>query len=95
MRLSQLFVKTQKESPAGEESINAQLLQRAGFVYKEMAGVYTFLPLGLRVLTKIENIIRKHMDRVGTELLMTALAPQENREATGRLETVDVLMKTA
>ncbi len=94
MRLSRLFTKTRKEAPAGEVSVNAQLLQRAGFVYKEMAGVYTFLPLGLRVLTKIENIVRKHIDRVGSEMLMTALAPTQNREATGRLETIDVLMKT-
>ena len=64
MKLSILFTKTQKQDPSGEESANAKLLIRAGFVYKEMAGVYTFLPMGLRVLTKIENIIRKHMDTV-------------------------------
>lgn len=94
MRLSTLFMHTQKNDPTGEESANAKLLTRGGFIYKEMAGVYTFLPLWLRVLTKIENIIRKHMDRVWSELLMTALAPKENREKTGRLETIDVLMKT-
>jgi len=94
MRLSTNFVKSQKENPAGEVSVNAQLLMRAGFVYKEMAGVYTFLPMWLRVLRKIENIIRKHMDRVGVEVLMTALAPKENWENTWRLDTIDVLMKT-
>lgn len=78
MKLSQLFVKTQKQDPSGEESTNAKLLIRGGFVYKEMAGVYTFLPLGLKVLSKIENIIRKHIDTVGTELLMTALSPEQN-----------------
>ena len=94
MKLSTLFTKTRKDNPTGEESTNAKLLLRAWFVYKEMAGVYTFLPLWLRVLTKIENIIRKHMDTVGTEMLMTALAPRENWEATGRIDSVDVLMKT-
>lgn len=95
MKLSQLFTKVRKEDPSHEESTNAKLLIKWGFVYKEMAWVYTFLPLGLRVLNKIENIIRKHMDTVWTEMLMTALAPKENREATGRIDTVDVLMKTS
>ena len=94
MKLSTLFTKTRKDNPTGEESTNAKLLLRAWFVYKEMAGVYTFLPLWLKVLTKIENIIRKHMDSVGTEMLMTALAPRENWEVTGRIDSVDVLMKT-
>ncbi|MEK7566452.1 MAG: hypothetical protein AAB494_02135 [Patescibacteria group bacterium] len=58
MRQSELFTKTRKEIPKDEDSINAQLLIRAGFVDKVMAGVYTFLPLGLRVFKKIENIIR-------------------------------------
>lgn len=95
MKLSTLFTKTRRDDPSWEESTNAKLLLRAGFVYKEMAGVYTFLPLWLRVLTKIENIIRKHMDTVGTEMLMTALAPKENWEATWRIDSVDVLMKTS
>jgi prolyl-tRNA synthetase len=95
MRQSQLFIKTRKEAPTDEVSKNAILLTRAGFIHKEMAGVYTFLPLGLRVLTKIENIIRRHMDAIGNELLMSSLSPRENWEKTGRAETVDVLMKTA
>ncbi len=95
MRQSQLFSKTLKELPKGEQSINAQLLIRGGYIDKLMAGVYTFLPLGLRVLNKIENIIRQEMDKIGTEVLMPSLAPQENWQTTGRLETVDVLMKTA
>ena len=94
MRQSQLFTKTRKDAPADEVSKNAILLTRAGFIHKEMAGVYTMLPLGLRVLTKIENIIRRDMDTVGNELMMTALSPKENWEKTGRIETVDVLMKT-
>jgi len=95
MRLSELFVKTMKEDPSGEVSVNAKLLTRWGFVYKEMAWVYTFLPLWLRVLNKIENIIRKHMNKVGKELVMTALAPKESRERTDRLDKVDVLMQTS
>ncbi|MEZ0208652.1 MAG: proline--tRNA ligase [Candidatus Paceibacterota bacterium] len=95
MRQSQLYTKTRKEAPSDEVSKNAILLTRAGFIHKEMAGVYTFLPLGLRVLKKIEDIIRRHMDTIGNELVMSSLAPKENWEKTGRLETVDVLMKTA
>jgi prolyl-tRNA synthetase len=95
MKQSQLYIKTRKEAPSGEEAKNAILLTRAGFIHKEMAGVYTFLPLGLRTLSKIENIIRKHMDTIGVELLMTSLAPKEMWENTGRLEVVDVLMKTS
>ncbi|MFA6608801.1 MAG: aminoacyl--tRNA ligase-related protein [Candidatus Paceibacterota bacterium] len=94
MRQSKLYIKTRKEAPADEVSKNAILLTRAGYIHKEMAGVYTILPLGLRVLTKIENIIRRHMDTIGNEVLMTALAPKEIWERTGRIETVDVLMKT-
>ena len=59
MRQSLLFTKTRKQAPRGEESINAKLLEQAGFVRKEMAGVYNFLPLGLRVIRKIENILRE------------------------------------
>ncbi len=95
MRQSQLYTKTRKEAPSDEVSKNAILLTRAGFIHKEMAGVYTFLPLGLRVLKKVEDIIRRHMDEIGNELVMPSLAPKENWEKTGRLESVDVLMKTA
>lgn len=94
MRQSKLYTKTRKDAPKDEVSKNAILLTRAGFIHKEMAGVYTMLPLGLRVLTKIENIIRRHMDEIGNELVMTALSPREVWERTGRLEVVDVLMKT-
>ena len=94
MKQTQLYTKTRKEAPSDETSKNAQLLIRAGFIHKEMAGVYTMLPLGLRVLTKIENIIRRNMDTIGNELVMSALAPRELWEKTGRLDVVDVLMKT-
>lgn len=94
MRQTKLYTKTRKEAPSDEVSKNAILLTRAGYIHKEMAGVYTFLPLGLRVLSKIENIIRHHMDAIGNELVMSALSPREVWEKTGRLEVVDVLMKT-
>jgi len=85
MRYSELFTKTLKEAPKDEKSINTQLLMRAGFIYKEMAGVYTYLPLGLRVLRKIENIIREEMENIGgQEILMTVLQPRNLWEETGR-----------
>ena len=85
MLQSQLFYKTLKEAPKDEKSVNAQLLLRGGFIYKEMAGVYTYLPLGLRVLRKIENIIREEMERIGgQEVLMTVFQPRSLWEETGR-----------
>ncbi len=85
MRYSQLFTKTLKETPRDEKSVNAQLLLRAGFIYKEMAGVYSYLPLGLRVLRKIENIIREEMENVGgQEILMSVFQPKKLWEETGR-----------
>ncbi len=94
MRQSKLHIKTRKEAPSDEVSKNAILLTRAGYIYKEMAGVYALLPLGLRVLRKIEDIIRFHMDTVASEVLLPSLSPIERWQATGRLDTIDVLMKT-
>ncbi len=94
MRYSKLFIKTKKNAKS-YDSVNATLLQKGGFVYQEMAGAYTFLTLGLRVLKKIEGIIREEMDTIGAEVLMTSLAPKELWEQTGRLNTIDVLMKTS
>ena len=92
MRQSQLFTKTQKEAPTDEVAKNAKLLIRAGFVDKLQAGVYTYLPLGLRVLKKIENIIREEMNAVGgQEIFMPSLQPKENWEKTGRWDTKDDL----
>lgn len=94
MRQTQLFTKTRKEAPADEVSKNAQLLIRGGFVHKEMAGVYSYLPLGLRVLTKIENIIRKEMDAIGgQENRFATLHPSEPWKQTGAWDGVDVLFK--
>ncbi|KKP87459.1 MAG: Proline-tRNA ligase [Parcubacteria group bacterium GW2011_GWC1_35_8] len=94
MRQSKFFTKTRKEVSADEVSRNAELLIRAGFVHKEMAGVYSYLPLGLRVLRKIENIIREEMDNVGgQEVLLSSFQPKENWEKTGRWESMDDLYK--
>jgi len=94
MRQSQLFTKTRKEAPSDEVAKNAQLLIRAGFVHKEMAGVYSYLPLGLRVLNKINNIIREEMNAIGgVELFLTALQPKEKWEKTERFNE-DVWFKT-
>lgn len=94
MLYSNIFPKTQKTDPADEESKNAKFLVRAGFVDKLMAGVYTWLPLGLRVRAKVEEIIREEMNALGAnEILMPALQPKENWEATKRWDSMDVLFK--
>lgn len=94
MKQSQLTTKTRKEAPKDEVSLNAQLLIRAGFVDKLTAGVYSFLPLGFRVLKKIENIIREEIVAVGgQEILMPTLHPKANWEQTGRWVTMDDLYK--
>jgi prolyl-tRNA synthetase len=97
IRLSQLFTKTSKNIPADETSKNAQLLIQAGYVHKEMAGVYAYLPLGLRVLENIKRIVREEMNAIrSNELIMTSLQRQEVWEKTGRWseEVVDVWFKT-
>ena len=96
MKQSKLFTKTRKESPSDEVSKNAELLIRGGFIHKEMAGVYSYLPLGLRVLKKIENIIRDEMNKVGgQEVLMSSFQPKENWEKTGRWGAMDDLYKVS
>lgn len=93
MLYSKLFGKTNKTSKE-QKSINATLLEKAGYIDQVMAGVYTLLPLGLRVLNKIENIIRDEMNKIADEILMPALTPTKLWEETNRLNTVDILMKT-
>ncbi|MFH0988066.1 MAG: aminoacyl--tRNA ligase-related protein [Parcubacteria group bacterium] len=94
MRQSKLFTKTTKQIPKDEVSVNSQLLIRAGFVNKLAAGIYTYLPLGLRTLNKIKNIIREEINAVGgQEILMPALIPKENWAKTGRWDELDVLYK--
>lgn len=96
MKQTHLFTKTRKEAPSDEVSRNAEFLIRAGFIHKEMAGVYSYLPLGLKVLKKIENIIREEMNKVGgQEILMSSLQPKENWEKTGRWDSMDDLYKVS
>ncbi|MDD5050772.1 MAG: His/Gly/Thr/Pro-type tRNA ligase C-terminal domain-containing protein [Candidatus Pacebacteria bacterium] len=97
MLQSQLFTKTRKEAPKDEVAKNAELLIRAGYIHKEMAGVYSYLPLGLRVLNKIALIIRREMNAIGgQEIFMTTLQNKELWEKTGRWsdEKIDNWFKT-
>ena len=97
MKRTELFTKTSKTVPADETALNAKLLIRAGYVHKEMAGVYAYLPLGLRVLEKIKGIIREEMNAIGgQELLMTNLQPKAVWQATQRWDDniVDIWFKT-
>lgn len=97
MRISKLFTKTSKTAPSDEVAKNAQLLIRAGFIYKEMAGVYAYLPLGKIVLDKIVQVIREEMDAVGgNEISLTALQQKDVWVASGRWDdkVMDVWFKT-
>lgn len=94
MRQSKYFLKTSKTKPAEDVSINAILLEQGGFVQKVMAGVYTYLPLGWKVLSKIEAIVREEMNKAGgQEVFMPSLQPKENWLATGRWDGLDILFK--
>jgi prolyl-tRNA synthetase len=94
MYYSKLFGKTKKNPPKDEITKNAQLLVQAGYVNKLMAGVYSYLPLGLKVLNKIEQIIREEMNAIGgQEVLLPALHPSEIWQQTGGWENIDVLFK--
>jgi len=85
VKQSQIFTKTQKETPKDEKSLNAILLQRAGFIYKEMAGVYSFLPMGLLVLNNVANIIRQEMQKIGAvEVGLSILQPKALWQKTDR-----------
>ena len=97
MKLSNSFVKTLRDAPADEAAASAKALIRAGFIHKEMAGVYDFLPLGLKVLEKIKNIIREELNAIGAEeLQLTALQNPEPWEKTNRWDDqqVDIWFKT-
>lgn len=94
MRYSDLFLRTERVA-SGEEAINAQLLERGGFINKTMAGVYSYLPLGLRVLTKIENIVREEMNKIAAEILMPALSPTALWEQTGRRQSIDTMLQAS
>lgn len=94
MRQSHLFGTSRKETPAGEESKNAILLTRGGYIDKEMAGVYTLLPLGLRIVEKIKSIVREELSNLPRhqELLMPAMQPHSLWEETGRREGITDIM---
>ncbi|TSC91923.1 MAG: prolyl-tRNA synthetase [Parcubacteria group bacterium Licking1014_17] len=93
MRQSKLFTKTSKENPKDEQSKNAQLLERAGFIYKNSAGIYTILPLGWRVIQKIAAIIREEINAIGgQEMLMQAMVDKHYLKATGRWD-IDIGFK--
>lgn len=94
MKYSRLFTKSTRQTSQDSESVNARLLVQGGFVDQEMAGVYTWLPLGLRTLRKVEQIVREEMDALGAqEIFMPSLQPKEYWETTHRWEGVDVLFK--
>lgn len=94
MRITKLFTKTVPFAPKDEVTVNAQLLIRAGYVNKLMAGVYSYLPLGLRVLNNISTIVREEMDTIGgQELQMPALHPSEIWKQSGGWDNIDVLFK--
>ena len=91
MRQSKLFTRARREAPSDEVAKNARLLIRAGYVHKEMAGVYSYLPLGLRVMEKIKHIVREEMNAIGgQELLMTALQDKTLWERTDRWDDAKV-----
>ncbi|OHA19883.1 MAG: prolyl-tRNA synthetase [Candidatus Taylorbacteria bacterium RIFCSPHIGHO2_02_FULL_47_18] len=97
MKQSFLFTKTRRDAPTDEVSRNAKLLIRGGFIHKEMAGVYSYLPLGLRVLNKVVGIIREEMNALGgQEVYLSALQDREVWEKTGRWDerAVDSWFKT-
>lgn len=95
MLQSKIVYKTYKETPSDEEAKNAILLIKAGFIEKVSSGIYNLLPLGFRVIEKIENIIREELNKIGCqELLLTNLHPKEYWEKTGRWEKFDILFKT-
>ncbi len=94
MKQSELFSKTQKEISKETQSLNHQLLVRGGYIDQLAAGIYTYLPLGLKVLKKIENIVRDEMVKAGgQEILMPALQPAENWKETGRWDLMDDLFR--
>ncbi|MEX0598932.1 MAG: aminoacyl--tRNA ligase-related protein [Candidatus Paceibacterota bacterium] len=94
MYQSELISKTRKQISQSEESLNAKVLTKAGYIEQIMAGVYAYLPLGYRVLKNIENIVREELNKISAqELLLPALQPKSYWEKTGRWDTLDVLYK--
>jgi len=87
MRASQFFISTQKEAPADADIVSQKLMLRAGFIRKVAAGVYNWMPMGLRSLKKVENIVREEMNRAGAiELVMPIVQPAGLWQETGRFD---------
>ena len=87
MRASQFFLSTLKEAPSDAEVVSQKLMLRAGMIRKTAAGIYSYMPMGLRVIRKVEAIIREEMNRAGAvELLMPVVQPAELWQETGRFE---------
>jgi len=92
--LSQFPIKTGKTAPKGSDNISTSFLLQAGYIRQEMAWAYSYLPMGLKVLRKIERIVREEMNAIGAqEILMPALGSKEHWQQTGRWDTVDVLFR--
>ncbi len=93
MRMSRLFLRTLRQAPADAEAVSHQLLVRAGYIRRLASGIYTFLPLGWRVVQNVERVVREEMDAAGAqEMLMPILQPEEIWARTGRLDTMDDIL---
>src|SRR5512146_2463200 len=93
MRMSRLLLRTLRDAPADAEAVSHKLLVRGGYIRRVASGVYTWLPLGLRLLQRIEQLVREEMDGAGAqELLMPVLHPEELWAATGRLATMEDIL---
>ena len=89
MKASQFLISTLKEAPADAEIVSHQLMMRAGLIKKLGAGIYTYMPMGLRVIRKVEAIVREEMNRAGAiEMSMPVIQPAELWQETGRFETM-------
>jgi prolyl-tRNA synthetase len=94
LQLSKFPIKTLKSAPKVSDNRSTSLLLQAGFIRQEMAGIYNFLPLGLRIIENIKQIVREEMNSTGAqEILMGSLSNKESWEKTKRWDTVDVLFK--
>ena len=94
MKTSRFFIATQKEVPAEAEIVSHRLMLRASMIRRLSAGIYTWLPLGFRVLRKVERIVREEMDRIGAqEVLFPALLPRELYEASGAGVQIDLIVR--
>nr|MDQ3574873.1 proline--tRNA ligase [Actinomycetota bacterium] len=93
MRMSRLFLRTLRDPPADAEAVSHQLLVRAGYIRRLASGIYTFLPLGWRLLQNVQRVVREEMDAAGAqEMLMPILQPEDIWAQTGRLSTMEDIL---